>query len=360
MVLGSERHQRIRASQALVALVIYLLCALVAWFGVAQRFIDPLEAAVVCATMISGALVFYALIRSGANLRLSSDPSLTLPQGVLSVLSTAAGYYIAGPVRGAELMILLVTLMFGMFALRPREVRGLSVFALLVLGLMMFWGARFRPDRFPASIELAHFMFAAILMPAFGLLSSQLSSMRQRLRQHKRELEAALEQIRQLATHDELTRLYNRRHMNALLGERRQTAAADAHTCVALLDIDHFKRINDRHGHANGDAVLMAFASSAQSALRTSDILCRWGGEEFLLLLPDTTVEAAHAVIERLRSRVAALRFEGFDAALVLTFSCGLAVWRADEPAHAAVERADAAMYRAKAQGRDRTALAEK
>ena len=276
VALGSERHQRIRAGQALIALLIYALCDLVAWFGVEQQFIDPIEAAIVCTTMLSGALVFYAIIRSGLNLRMGRDPSLTLPQGVLSVMSTAAGYYIAGPVRGAELMILLVTLMFGMFALRPREVRGLSIFALLVLGVLMCWGARYHPDRFPPAIELAHFMFAAILMPAFGLLSGQLSAMRQKLRQHKRELEAAVEQIRQLATHDELTRLYNRRHMNALLGERRQPAGSDMQTCVALLDIDHFKKINDRHGHAHGDEVLLAFASAAQSALRTSDILCRW------------------------------------------------------------------------------------
>jgi diguanylate cyclase (GGDEF)-like protein len=124
--------------------------------------------------------------------------------------------------------------------------------------------------------------------------------------------------------------------------------------CIALIDIDHFKRVNDSHGHAVGDAVLRAFADAARTALRARDVLARWGGEEFLLMLPDTEPAEAMQVLRRVAEQVAAVRVSAPGAELRVTFSGGVAARVGDEPFTDTITRADRAMYEAKSQGRDR------
>jgi len=125
-----------------------------------------------------------------------------------------------------------------------------------------------------------------------------------------------------------------------------------------MIDLDHFKRINDTRGHAAGDAVLRNFAAEARSAIRVSDVVARWGGEEFLLLMTDTRVGLGRLGVERLRERIAALRPLGMDDPLSISFSAGLTEHRAGEPVSETIARADQAVYAAKAQGRNRVVLA--
>lgn len=163
--------------------------------------------------------------------------------------------------------------------------------------------------------------------------------------------------IAHAAAHDSLTGLLNRR---ALL--ERATTLADSRRRrerplgLVLVDVDHFKRVNDLHGHAAGDEVLRAVAASLREGLRDDDLIARWGGEEFLLLLPATTLEQAQAIAERQRRAVAALAVTlAPDAApLQVTASFGVsAVDDGDAGFDRALERADQALYRAKAEGRD-------
>ncbi|MDB5949949.1 MAG: diguanylate cyclase [Massilia sp.] len=122
-----------------------------------------------------------------------------------------------------------------------------------------------------------------------ALLTGEMSKLRAWPKRQREELLAAVATIRTLATIDELTSLVNRRHMNEVLGaEERREHWRGQPVCIALLDIDFFKSVNDRYGHAGGDAVLRNFAGAARADLRAGDVLARWGGEEFLLMLPDT------------------------------------------------------------------------
>jgi diguanylate cyclase (GGDEF)-like protein len=126
-----------------------------------------------------------------------------------------------------------------------------------------------------------------------------------------------------------------------------------------ILDIDHFKRINDSHGHAVGDVVLRHFAQVAQSILRDGDVLARWGGEEFLLVLPTDSAASAEALAQRLRERTAATSIAlPHGGAVTITVSIGVAALCEGELTSAVLERADAALYRAKAEGRNRVAVA--
>ena len=124
--------------------------------------------------------------------------------------------------------------------------------------------------------------------------------------------------------------------------------------CLCLVDVDHFKRINDRHGHAAGDEALHVFARHAAASLRETDVLARWRGEEFLVLLRDTPPHEARQGLDRLRRLLARDDVWGEQAHLRVSFSAGLTAWRPDEPLREALARADHALYEARAGGRDR------
>jgi diguanylate cyclase (GGDEF)-like protein len=168
-------------------------------------------------------------------------------------------------------------------------------------------------------------------------------------------LERALNFINELAIRDELTGVYNRRHLLALIeAERTRELRAGQPFCLCLLDIDFFKRVNDSYGHPAGDSVLRAFASAASAQVRDSDCFGRYGGEEFLLMLPETSLDAAAALVERIRTAVEALRFADVDAGLTMTVSIGVAQFRSGETIAQGIARADEALYLAKARGRNR------
>jgi diguanylate cyclase (GGDEF)-like protein len=163
------------------------------------------------------------------------------------------------------------------------------------------------------------------------------------------------EELRRLATTDPLTGVANRRHFVEQGSRLLARASRDGEPAsLALLDIDRFKQVNDTHGHAAGDQVLRQISRLCAELSRPGDLLARWGGEEFILLLPRTDLAAAFAVAERLRAAVAALAIEGGGGPpLRVTASFGVAQARAPELDELA-RRADRALYRAKRRGRDR------
>jgi diguanylate cyclase len=174
------------------------------------------------------------------------------------------------------------------------------------------------------------------------------------LRWQKDELRAALARLHDAATRDELTRIPNRRHVAELIDAARAEADQRREPCaIALIDLDHFKRINDRFGHEAGDRVLRHFAEVALRALRSSDVIGRWGGEEFLVMLPGTDVAGACEVLQRLRSALAAPE-STFQEVGGVTFSAGVAALDHRLALETAVAEADVALYRAKEAGRDR------
>jgi diguanylate cyclase (GGDEF)-like protein/PAS domain S-box-containing protein len=163
------------------------------------------------------------------------------------------------------------------------------------------------------------------------------------------EREELLGRVREMATHDTLTGLSNRRVLEEQLPhEFARARRSRSPLCVALIDIDHFKAYNDTHGHLAGDEVLRECARTWDDALRGEDTIVRFGGEEFLVLLPDTDPEEAAEVVERLRERTP----------MGQTCSAGLASWDFVESSDDLLGRADAALYLAKASGRDQLAQA--
>jgi diguanylate cyclase (GGDEF)-like protein len=174
------------------------------------------------------------------------------------------------------------------------------------------------------------------------------------IRRHRRQL--AL-----LANQDSLTGLPNRRHTYELGKAALLTAAGtQIPLTVALIDLDHFKSINDRFGHAAGDKVLQEFARACRESIRDSDVLGRWGGEEFLIVMPGATLDVAMIALERLRELSLRIQLPSMSEGLQVGLSAGIAGYEANvKSLDELIARADAALYKAKHEGRDLVRIAE-
>jgi diguanylate cyclase (GGDEF)-like protein/PAS domain S-box-containing protein len=164
----------------------------------------------------------------------------------------------------------------------------------------------------------------------------------------------AREELLVQATRDALTGVFNRRYVEDVVG--KEVGRAERHArplAVAMVDADHFKRINDSHGHQTGDEVLRAISDRCQKMLRSNDVFGRYGGEEFVIVFPETTVEEAGVVAERLRSAVADSPITVGDHALDVTVSIGLGAHARGDDADKLLRRADTALYDAKQAGRN-------
>jgi diguanylate cyclase (GGDEF)-like protein len=182
-----------------------------------------------------------------------------------------------------------------------------------------------------------------------------------RLLRKNAELTQLTQRLEQEASHDSLTGLYNRRHLDALLKRELSLAQRAKHAIgVILLDLDHFKRLNDTYGHQAGDAVLQAVANYLRSRLRSYDVACRYGGEELVVVAPGASLQASTKLAEQLRTGIEQLKVEHDGQAITpITASFGVSAY----PQHGAepeelLKAADSALYAAKSSGRNRVSVA--
>ena len=171
-------------------------------------------------------------------------------------------------------------------------------------------------------------------------------------------VEARTIELRLLASTDELTSTLNRRRILEVAAEECQrTARYQDPLCIAMFDIDHFKLINDQFGHSVGDHALRLVAAAARSQLRLQDQIGRYGGEEFLIVFPETPLEGAMRVTERVRAAIEAMAAHEGGHRISLTVSAGVTEVAQGEPLDFVLRRVDAAMYRAKAAGRNQVVV---
>lgn len=319
----------------------------------------------VIATIVVNA-TFLLLIRSGLNLRFS-DPSLTLLQiGAASIL-TVYVLSIAREGRGVLLLLYFTSFFFGVFRLSSRDFFKLSLFALLLYVMFFIYMMRSSPSPEAGHLEILHMIVLFIVLIWLSLLGGYVANLRHQLRSRNHELELAMERVRELLVHDELTKAYNRRYLMEIM--RREQSRADRRKpnsstgfSICIMDIDDFKLINDRYGHLAGDQVLMELAERVRRQIRNMDWLARtdqegtfarFGGEEFVLVMPDTDCNGAMICAERLREAVCDAPFEVGEHKLNVTISAGISEYRPKESLEDVLKRADGALYRAKDAGRN-------
>ena len=355
-MLTTDKRQRIRLAMSGLAALLMVFCLVVMNSVAAAGLASTAEVRVWTACSVLGLIAVYAAIRSGWSRRFK-DPALTLAQILYAITCCAAAFVIAGPARGVTLPILAIILMFGIFGLTTRQMLGVLVYSLVAFGVASgVVAARDEPD-YPTVVAAAYVGMVVVVLLSSTFLTTRVQSTREHLRRQKAELAQALEQIRQLATHDDLTGLLNRRAMlDRMQLEQRRSLRSGSPLLIAQLDIDHFKVVNDTHGHAAGDLVLQSFADTVRRNVRDTDVLARWGGEEFVLLLCDTPAADAVTLMERLRQAVQAMQVPVPQSGgpITVTVSIGLARHTPADPLAGTLERADRALYAAKAGGRNR------
>jgi len=358
LILSRDPRQRLRISRTLMAANVYVICIALQVYACWVGYMDEADVRSLSTVILLNVGWWYIMLRTGLN-RHFHDPSLTLPQ-ILSALTVIVGAYsVTGPVHGSTMMLLALVLVFGIFNLSARDAKIAGGYTVVLMGMAMSIKVRSDPFSYPVKLEIAHFVLTAAIVPTISALAAQLSAVRARLQAQKDELALAVTRIQVLATRDELTGLHNRRHMMEVLNQHQRRLDRSGHHrfCLALLDLDHFKRINDTHGHGVGDEVLRYFAQQARSVMREVDVLARWGGEEFLLLLVDTSPELAQIGIERIRAQLAHAPLSVGELTLQVTFSAGLTGYWGTESLDACIDRADHALYQAKHNGRNCTVI---
>jgi diguanylate cyclase len=304
-------------------------------------------AALVCAAT-------YAITASGINLRLR-DPNLTAPLVGVAVVLQLAVVAMAPQIAFPFLANLFTVFAFGMIWMSLRQSIAVWTLGALATGVLFYAaGEHFGMPVATGFERVLVWLYFSLVLGRCLVLSVQANDLRSRLAEGRVKLAESLEQMRQLASHDELTRTLNRRSLIARLEQERSRAERGGPPfSVSLLDLDHFKQVNDSYGHAIGDDVLRAFAKTAHGAMRDSDAFGRYGGEEFMFIFGATAPAAALAGVERVRAAFAARDWESFAPGLRVTVSAGVAGYRAGENVAQLVSRADAALYEAKQAGRN-------
>ncbi|MCC8942472.1 GGDEF domain-containing protein [Bradyrhizobium sp. Arg68] len=288
------------------------------------------------------------------------DHYLVAPQSAINMVNLLVFTYLAPEVGVLFLCNLFVV--FGFGALRSSARQSAVVWTIMVLGLAALFLGTNKPIAMPMGSmidRLATMLVFALTIGRCMALGIFSSSMQQSLYQSGVKLKQAYRRIEELAELDELTGAFNRRCIMRMLEEEIARCARSGSTsAVALIDLDHFKRINDVYGHPIGDEALRTFAISMFANLRSIDRFGRYGGEEFLLVLPDLSQDQAVRALERLRVIIADLDWSAFSPGMKLTISAGVTTLRPHESSDTLLARADSALYSAKARGRNRIASA--
>ncbi|MCW7539508.1 GGDEF domain-containing protein [Aquabacterium sp. A7-Y] len=360
LVLGQNARVRIVMPRCLLSAIMYVACitALLTYI-LPEQLLTPAQGRVLLIHNLIGCVVPLTLVRSGLTARLR-DPGITLLYMLWGFLGLMFAYALLPDARASVLQMICLSVVFGFLGLTPRQtqIAGAAAIGGLLVALAAMAhveGLSFDPRR--ASLEVGMSCFILWLLT---LQSHNHSTTRERVRRERDELVAASAQLERVMMRDPLTGLFNRQYMQGVLErERDRHQRGGAGFCVALVDLDHFKRINDSAGHAAGDAALCGFAAAAQTVLRETDVVCRWGGEEFLVLLPEAEPgPKGLQAMNRLREHVAAQRFCLGAPLLQVTFSAGIAAHVRGEPVAELLARADRALYTAKAGGRNRNVVA--
>jgi diguanylate cyclase (GGDEF)-like protein len=354
-MFGPDRATRARSAAILLIAVMYAICCGAAYYAAGLDLIRPFAPNLLLFTSMPAYVVFFLLVRLGKTRELK-DPTLMLPQNIFALLAIAFAYAAVGPNdRGVVLVLVALVMVFGMYTHKANQSVGVGLGFLVLLGMSMGILSRLDPDYYPPNLELLRFELIMGTVPTLIYSAYQITSWRNRLKLQRADLKVALEQVQQLATRDVLTGLYNRRFMQERLEDcvNRFERYGELFTIV-LVDLDHFKKINDQYGHKVGDQALTAFASAAGMVLRDTDTIARWGGEEFILLLPNTSPHKATVAMERLRTTLANCTVSPNVPSLRVKFSSGIAIHNRAASLNQTLERADRALYQAKSEGRDR------
>jgi diguanylate cyclase len=315
--------------------------------------IVPSAAYLVCGLIATSVVLLLSEIHFND---LFKDHYLTVPQGVLNISIQLGAIYFVPEVGFYFVCIIFIVLGFGALRMSAQQMGLVWTYATVGLAVMFLLSGK--AIAMPMSTRTEHALALACFVTALGRCASTGlygSSLREAMYKGQNELRTAYARIEELAQLDELTGTLNRRYiMKSLDDEIARAQRGLSKFSVAMIDLDHFKRINDEFGHLIGDEVLRTFAITLFANIRSVDKLGRYGGEEFLLIMPDVTRDEACKVLDRLRRLLVESDWSWISESLRVTMSAGVSSGGNDMTAESILAKADAALYRAKDIGRNR------
>ena len=338
--------------------ILYLLAvAVFYWQGLVDR-----EILIIATGCVGFAMaVFYGIFSSGLNKK-AAEKNLTAPIILCALALMLWITYVAPASRIIFTPFVFVIIAYGMYRLTQRTMLLLSLSTLAgyaaVIGLhytQFHDAALLKFERSVLKLEMLHWFVLAITLPSFVMLTGRVQRLHNALLKAGRKIK----NIEEHARRDQLIGCYNRRYMVAALEEQKRLAdETGTDLCLAVIDLDHFKLVNDEVGHLAGDEVLRTFARIAQDNVRQGDVFGRYGGEEFLLVLPETSLLAALNSAERIREQVETYAWNA-KLQRSITVSIGLTQYISGESVLDLFSRADTAMYLAKRGGRNQVVVEE-
>ncbi|MDO9235013.1 MAG: diguanylate cyclase [Aquabacterium sp.] len=355
-VLSTDANRRTMCQRFTVAAANCVAGLAALNYGAIRGIVDSDSTRILTIAAVISTAVFYGLLRSGLSQRLK-DPTMTAAQMSTAMSFLAWGYLLGGPGRSIALMLAFVILIFGIFNATSVILIKSCVFAAVIFGAAILKVAN-EPGTTAAQVDLqlVNFIVLLIVLVSVCMLVTQLNTLRDKSKTRKSELTHALARIGELATRDELTGLFNRRHMLEQLNtESQRSNRSNRVFCIGVIDVDHFKSVNDLHGHGVGDQVLTGITTAITAGLRETDVIARWGGEEFLVMFTDTDSETAAAVLSRIQQALRHTVVSASTPNLRVSFSAGVTLYEKGERLSEAIDRADRALYLAKTNGRNRT-----
>jgi diguanylate cyclase (GGDEF)-like protein len=353
-LLGPPGPTRQAVKRMLWLLPSYWFAGAMLILGVHMDRIPAAPAWALAAYATFGLFTFYLLLRSGWAAR-RRDPTLAFPQVLFSISAVLITYATIDVTRVLVLQWLCLILAFDMHRLSKRQVQAATLIAMAGLSTIIGHALLTTPGKYNVVGEMINIVMASLSMPILVLVSGLARRLRKQSEKQKADMAEALSQMQALAIRDGLTRSLTRRYMQQMLEEevarQRRTGRV---FCIAMLDIDLFKKVNDKHGHAVGDAVLIDFAHLAQDEIDKGHKLGRWGGEEFMVLMPDTNLAHAIETLALIHEAVHAHNWAAHAPDLKVTFSGGVSQHLLNDKLDDTIQSADEALYAAKKQGRDR------
>ncbi|MBL4679449.1 MAG: GGDEF domain-containing protein [Pseudomonadales bacterium] len=354
----SDQRSRIyRVATLGAGIFIHLM---VCWtvLAIGYMSIEPIQFLGIASLAGAGFLVFALAILLEWNLSLE-DPDMNLPQMIWAVSVVIMTSYFSFELKPVVVLSGLAMIVLGANRLSKKELLIFAAYSMVVYIASVFYKAQFNSLSWITEIVI---MIAFGLVLVFGpvLYRLEMVMFENTLIDKNAELNEALTRIRELAIKDELTGAYNRRHLMEVLTQQKAMAdRRNYHFTLCYVDLDFFKRVNDRFGHSTGDIVLKGFSEIAQSILREVDCVSRIGGEEFVLVLAGTTQEAAKIAARRIGEKLSKLQVSSIEPNYRITASMGITEFRQNEDIEQTMDRADKALYDAKRTGRNKVIIAD-